>query len=299
MNIGNLEIRSESISSYLARQPETQFTNHLSKAFRKESIEVKPTLARDIIDFSMLRQQLLIFKRRKSKRKTEADFNFRLLTIKRIIEQIKRDEDNFRSIKSDECIDSFVFVALLEKANLVFESTNETHFSDTHAIDFHLWTFRNHLIEQNIEKPAEVLAFILEKAGGLEDLKGPWNTRTVHNKCSNAQKLIDLSRRKGACHTPKRFGAWARVVSPIFVQSIAQDCENCRKVWSKLLTVNSRKVVPIDMAAKELTRTIPECASLIIKLVESLKGKGNNPMHLSEILERLPQNLKSTLPYLF
>lgn len=280
---------------YLKKLPEGPLIDQLAKAFNSQAVQFTPVVVRRIIDFGQMLQQCLVYKERKSKREVENDLASRIAKIKKMSEQMKWDKDRSYA-EMDEAIKNLLFAALIEKGGLIYEHFNKKDFRDNQALDFHLWIFREILKEQKIQKPVDTLALILEKSGVLAQLNDDWKAKTIYNKCSNVQALINQS---GACHPAERVGNWPNIRSPVFIKDISGKCSKCYEAWTKILLEGADEVAPIDHAIKELQEELPECHSAIVEIVKTLRGENEEGMHLSEILRRLPIDLRGVFIHLF
>lgn len=236
-----------------------------------------------------MRHNFLSF-RELPKEQLEANLSGRLVLIRAALNQAKKDSGYFEHPFADQFVDRHLFVALVEKALLVAEETNKNDPRDTRAFGFHLWVLKKEFARQNISKPIESITALLEKSGAIKEIAQQWSVGTVRNKVSRVQEMVNLSKKKGACHEPRLIGDCPKVESFRFIQSITNGCVNCTVIWKDLLKVNSSKDIPFELAAKALAKEYPELSKPLSAYMKYVRD-----MNLGEILERSPQELRGTL----
>lgn len=265
-----------------------------------EGVEFDNNLLKSVMNFALMRRHFLVLKGIKSNRQLENNVKFRLGTVDRIVDQMIRDKDYVEIEHYVNLLERQLFIAIIEKAAIIYESFNKSDVRDSTGIDLHLWSLKNFLVLKNIKKPIEVLLSILTKSGALEGIGRTWTIGTIKNKIARAQSVVDQFRKHGGCHIPIYFGEWSRIDSLAFSFSTADGrCPKCKKVWHRMFKIKSTEKAPLKLAAKELAKKYPRHDVIIEEIAKSIYQAGPDSYTLEGIVNRVPTKLMGTFGYLF
>lgn len=254
----------ESIAEYLTYlaidQHEVELLVCICERFKDEGVTLDRTFVRGIFRLVILRRYYLLRRGSQSKREREEALAYRIVTIKRVSKQALRDRSELLELQRNDWLESQVLSALVERSCLIDDGSSQHGLRDMSAFDFHLWCLRGALVNQQIPKPVEVIAAVLENSGIFCDLERPWQASTIKNRITKASGLIKRSKDQGACHFPIEAGPWPQINSNIFVNALAGQCSNCREVWGTVLNAAPNTYPSVYLAAKDLARTLPTVA---------------------------------------
>ena len=274
---------------------EIKFVDSINKQLIDAEVKSNSILKKNIINLVMLRKSFLLHKKHGVLRKSEENLKFRLITIKRIIEQIIRDEGVFNKNASNDFLELQVLIATLEAACIVEEKRNKQDSRDMIGLDFHLWALRKILIQQEIIKPVELIALILQKSDFLKDIGISLNANSIKNKLTKIQRLIDSSKKMGACHEPVNISHTHRVSSPAFIKSLSSGCVNCQAIWEELLFAKVSKESAFDIACEQLSKENP----ILKEIISKVKNELIEEMPIEKILEIIPDKSKAMAEAIF
>ncbi len=292
-----VKISQESSNNLLLqvlKSPEAQLIGAIAEKFQSEGVEINPKLCRTLIDFIRMRANFLSIKEFESKRKLELGLSSRLNMLKNILSQMEKDNGYFRSPYVSGFVEQQLFVALFEKAILIYESRVKNHPRDTLAFGFHLLALKDELANQNIDKPVEVISFILAQTNAVYGVSTNWSVRTIKNKLSQALGSIDASFKKGACHNPQRIGDWPRASSLAFIKRLSGGCQRCEAGWLKILgSEKAHEKSCLAMAEQELKKDFPEVSDLLSGKIKKFEN-----MPLRNLLDLMPKRIHGFVPHL-
>lgn len=275
-----------------------QLADQLNKNFISEGVKCSTKLRRNITNFVMMRKAFLVHKRLGSKRLSEENLEFRIHTIKRVLEQQKKDRNLFGVSYQNDLIKTQILIALLEKACLLEERHNKQDARDTLAFDFHLWVFVKQLKEQNINKPVEVLSLVFQNSGVYSGMASGLSLGTIRNKLTKIQRLVDASKALGACHEPITMGHSHRVNASSFLRELSTGCQICQEKWIQLLGIKVSSKLSLEVSRSYLLKKTPTAKEVIQSVCESLVSK-NSGMPLVDIIEKFPEKSKIMLEEIF
>lgn len=270
------------VMSFPVTNEEGRIIDKIVKTLEVEEVEIDNEVRTQIINLVLMRKNHLDYKNHVTRKQVGLDLQYRLGTITRVAEQLTRDgQDHANSSNSDFVFDQ-LFLAVVEKSCLLEDSLHESDIRNTQGMDFHLWRLKRTLTDNEVEKPIEVIADVLEKSGFLKNL-GTLKASSIKNKCSRVQQLVDKSKNKGACHTPRKISDRPRASSPAFVKAIAGNCENCEKIWTEILGCKDREQSSFHIAAETLFEENEKLAGLVKGFNEQI-----SKLPLKRLIELIP-----------
>lgn len=256
-------------------------------------------LHREVMNLVSLRSHYLNIRNNGlDKDKIDKDLRFRKNTLKRVLIQMKRDQNPY-NFTQDDFIKRQIFLALLETALLARERMLKINVGDMQSLNFHLWKLNQILTAHEIPKPTNTLEVLLKKCGYWKGLGASLGVRTIRNKVSLASQLIDEAKRKGACHLPAAIPEWPKWQSEEFARGMAKGCPQCNKAWTKTLAVKASRKSAWRLGAMALKKELPDWSAQIKFMDEYVDSEGENAIPLKELHDYLPLKYRDSFLHLF
>lgn len=287
------------LQSIFLKSEEMKLADQLNKNFIAEGVKPNSKLSRSITNFVMMRKSFLIHKKHGSKRLSEENLNFRILTIKRLVLQQKKDSELFGVSYESDLVEIQILIAFLEKACLIVEKHNKQDTREALAFDFHLWSFLQFLKKQSVAKPVECLSVVLQKSNIYSGMGVNLSIGTIKNKITKIQQLVDKFKELGGCHEPLIIGHNHRVSAPSFLSELSLQCESCQEKWMRVLGVKTPSKSSLAGTREYLIKKIPTESSLIQEIYKSLVSKNDETFPLDEIIQKFPEKSKIILEEIF